>query len=166
MYVANSSFVRFKVNFDIRCTGISCSTLNIFVGINEQRKVVLYNLEQGMRWALPELNGVVSVSPIHRDTGFVVGGQEVAQLVDIPRSLITQVLQGLKTSPDLKIGWLILCFRFSHLTSNSCYLRKSGFELMICFQPGTGTPRRDGGEFHDCNGDWYHLYNMEDSTSW
>jgi hypothetical protein len=66
------------------------------VAVNEQGKIVLYNLEQGIRWALPELNKIVSVSPIHRNTGFVVGGPEVAQLVDIPHALITQVLrQGL-----------------------------------------------------------------------
>jgi hypothetical protein len=81
-----------------------CYTPDIFVGINEQQKLILYNLEQGMRWALPELNEVVSVSPIHRNTGFVVGGQEAAQLVDIPHSLITQVLRkGLNTSSGLKI---------------------------------------------------------------
>jgi len=67
------------------------------VGVNEQGKIILYNLERGIRWALPEPNKVVSVSPIHRNTGFVVGGPE-AQLVDIPRALITQVLQqGLNT---------------------------------------------------------------------
>lgn len=76
------------------------------MGVNEERKIVLYNLEQGIRCALPELSNVASVSPIHRNTGFVVGGPEVAQLVDIPYALITQVLrQGLNIElcSDLKI---------------------------------------------------------------
>ncbi len=97
MYVSQRLFLGLYYQFNFRYTGILCYTLDTFVGVNEQGKIILYNLERGIRWALPELNKVVSVSPIHRNTEFVVGGPE-AQPVDIPRALITQVLrQGLNT---------------------------------------------------------------------
>ncbi len=54
--------------------------------------MILYHLRNGLRWVLPHLENIVSVIPIHRNSGFVAGGQGVAHLVDIPHSLITQVL--------------------------------------------------------------------------
>lgn len=93
MYVTSNTF-NYKANRASRCAGIWChAPPNIFVGINDQQKITLYNLQQGLRWSLPELDRIICMSPIHRKTGFVVGGQEVAQLVDIPRGLITQVLR-------------------------------------------------------------------------
>jgi hypothetical protein len=80
------------------CFGTLCSTSEIFVAINDERKVVLYHLSLGFRWPLDKLEGAVSVSSIHRNTGFVIGSCGIAQLVDIPLSRITQVLkQGLST---------------------------------------------------------------------
>ena len=66
--------------------------------IDDEHQVVLYHLSLGFRWPLPKPKGILSVSSIHRNTGFVVGGRGGAQLVDIPLTCITQVLrQGSST---------------------------------------------------------------------
>ncbi len=84
------------------CQGTLCSTSETFVAVDDKQQVVLYHLSSCW-WSLRMLKGVHSVSSIHRDTGFVVGGHGVAQRIDIPLFLVTQVLwQGLSR-------WFYLC---------------------------------------------------------
>ena len=88
-----------------------CSTSGSFVAIDDKREVLLYHLSLGFRWPVPKLRGVLSVSSIHRYTGFIVGSRGKAQLVDIPLTLITQVLcQGLSTS--ILFCWCLIAVRF------------------------------------------------------
>ena len=76
-----------------RCKGILCSTVETFVAIDHHQHVILYHLQKGLRWALPLLENIDSVVPIHRRTGFAAGGQGAAHIVDIAHCVITQVLE-------------------------------------------------------------------------
>ena len=82
------------INFPRFCSrcGTLCFTSETFVAINDEQRVILYHLGLGCRWLLPRLEGVISVSSIHRNTGFVAGSSGKAQLIDIPLALVTQVL--------------------------------------------------------------------------
>jgi hypothetical protein len=97
--------------YNLRCKGILCSTVETFVAIDHRQQVILYHLQKGLRWALPFLENINSVIPIHRNTGFAAAGQGAAHIVDIAHSVISQVLEQGMPGYALAKGWLIQCFR-------------------------------------------------------
>ena len=77
----------------LRCKGILCSIVETFVTVGHHQRVILYLLQKGLRWALPLLENIDSVIPIHRNTGFAARGQGVVHVVDIAHSIVVQVLK-------------------------------------------------------------------------
>ncbi len=152
-------------NLYYSCCGTLCSTSETFVAINDKQQVMLYHLGLGFRWLLPKLEGVVSVSSIHRDTGFVIGGSGKAHLIDIPLVLITQVLhQGLSTRPCL----LFLCIQFlldswstmeEVVATSVCFLLN--YDCCNSRYDFLGISKWDWEWIHDCGCKRSHMHVME-----